>query len=434
MKIFLFVAILKAEDRGNRRNGHKGEMMNGSNNIFAKVEVLETRRFAHLMIIVISILSLLLASCGTEPSGNYTYQMPESANDGFEVGSLDEVNVDSAMIEAAVDNIHSGKYSEVHSMVIVKDNKLVFEEYFPGHQYQWDGLGNHGAWVNWNRNMPHEIMSDTKSITSACIGIAIDKGFIESIDQSIFDDLPNHQHLNTDGKDQITIEHLITMTSGLEWKEWGTSYTDLENDILKLWVECNDQVSCVLEKPFVAEPGTEFVYSGGGMVLLGEIIKNATNMDIEAFSGKYLFEPIGIERPVWSRFSSGVIDGSGGINLTPRDMAKFGVTFLDNGVWDGQQIISPSWVQKSAATYRDNKRINVPGEDSGRVGYSYTWWTKQYSHSDQKVNMYYAGGWGGQLIMVLPELNTVVVFTGGDYVTKRHNFKILEKYILPAIE
>ena len=403
-----------------------------------KDRAMETRKnkklYMNKLIIGIILLSSLLASCGAESSGNYSYQLPENNYDGFEVGSLEEVNIDPGLIEEAVDNILSGKYSEVHSMVIIKDNKLVFEEYFAGHKFQWDGPGHYGTQVFWNRNMSHNIMSDTKSITSACIGIAIDKGFIESVDQSIFDYLPNHQHLNTDGKDQITIEHLVTMTSGLEWKEWGTSYTDLENDTFKLWMECNDQVSCILEKPLVDEPGTNFVYSGGGMVVLGEIIKNATNMDIEAFSGKYLFGPLGIEPPVWARYNSAVIDGSGGIKLTPREMAKFGVTFLNNGVWDGQEIISEQWVEKSAATYRDNKRINVPGENSGRVGYSYTWWTKQYSHSGQKVNMYYAGGWGGQLIMVLPELNTVVVFTGGNYVTKRPDFKIFEKYVLPAIE
>lgn len=115
-------------------------------------------------------------------------------------------------------------------------------------------------------------------------------------------------------------------------------------------------------------------------------------------------------------------------------MAKFGLTFLNKGVWNGGRIISGEWVEKSATLYPGNTRINIPGEDSGRVGYSYTWWTKQYSHSGKKINMYYAGGWGGQLIMVLPELNTVVVFTGGNYVTKRPDFKIFEKYVLPAID
>ncbi|MCJ7701722.1 MAG: beta-lactamase family protein [Anaerolineales bacterium] len=385
-------------------------------------------------VLFISLLSLLLTSCDNAPASQYTYQPPENIDDGLDIGTLAEVNIDPDLIGTAVDKIREGKYKEVHSMLIFKDNKLVFEEYFMGHRYKWDGPGNHGSWVTWNKYRPHNIMSDTKSITSACIGIAIDHGFIESVDQPIFDYLPEHQHLNKDGKDKITIEHLLTKTTGLEWKEWGTSYTNLENDTFKLWVECEDQITCILEKPLIDEPGTSFTYSGGGMVLLGEIIKHATNMNIEEFSEKYLFETLGIDPPVWEKYESGVIDASGGIKITPRDMTKFGAAFLNNGVWNGKQIIPEKWVEKSAATYPGNSRINVPGEDSGRVGYSYTWWTKQYSSSGKKINMYYAGGWGGQLIMVLPELNTVIVFTGGNYTTSRPDFKIFEKYVLPAIE
>ena len=113
-------------------------------------------------------------------------------------------------------------------------------------------------------------------------------------------------------------------------------------------------------------------------------------------------------------------------------MVKIGVTYLNKGVWNGQQIISDLWVEKSAASFAGNKGIKVPGEDSGRVGYSYSWWTKQYSNSGKKMNLYYAGGFGGQHIMVFPELNAVVVFTGGNFVTSRPPFTILEKYVLPA--
>ena len=101
------------------------------------------------------------------------------------------------------------------------------------------------------------------------------------------------------------------MTSGLEWNEWGASNISLDNDLFKLWVQCVDQVGWVLEKPLINEPGTDFTYSGGGMTVLGEIIKNATNMDIEAFCGKYLFEPLGIGPREWRRFESGVIYAGG---------------------------------------------------------------------------------------------------------------------------
>jgi CubicO group peptidase (beta-lactamase class C family) len=350
------------------------------------------------------------------------------------VSSLDEVNIDQALIERAVYDINRGKFKEVHSILIFKDDKLVFEKYFKGHKYQWDAPNHHGGLVIWNKNTLHSIMSDTKSIASACIGIAIDNGFIESVNQSIFDYLPEHQHLNTDGKDKITIEHLLTMTSGLEWREWGSPYSSTDNPAVGIWFSDKDPITYILDKPLISEPGTSFTYSGGNMHVLGEIIKNASGMDLDEFSRKYLFEPLGIDYSIWAQFENGVIEAAGELKITPRDMAKIGVTFLNNGVWNGEQIISKQWVENSATPYRGNTGIKVPGSDSGKRGYSYTWWTIEYSKSGKKINMYFAGGWGGQNIMVFPELNTVVVFTGGNYTTKTAQFKILEKYILPAID
>jgi CubicO group peptidase (beta-lactamase class C family) len=362
------------------------------------------------------------------------YRPPEKINDGFDVGSLEEVNIDARYIEDAVNKIHRGGYKEVHSMLIFKDNKLVFEEYFEGHGYKWDAPYHHGEWVNWDKTMLHDVKSVTKSITSACFGIAIDQGYIESVHQSIFDYLPEHRHLKTDGKDKITIEHLLTMTSGLAWDEWGAPLSSPTNDIVGLWFNCDDQISCILERQLVNEPGTSFTYSGGNMIVLGEIIRNATKVAIDEFSRKYLFEPLEIDSSNWAiRYPNGVIEAAGSLEMSPRDMVKIGVTFLNKGVWKGKQIISESWIEKSASSFPGNHGINIPGVASGRNGYSYSWWTKSYSKSGKRINMFNAGGWGGQEIIVLPELSTVVVFTGGNYLSKVKVFKILEKNIIPAL-
>jgi CubicO group peptidase (beta-lactamase class C family) len=382
---------------------------------------------------LIFILTLLLVGCQSKPAIQYTYQQPRNINDGLDVGTFSEVGMDPALIEKAVNDINRGKYNEVHSMLIFKDNKLVFEEYFPGHKYQWDGNNYHGDLVAWNRSTLHCIQSDTKSITSACIGIAIDKGYIESVHQSIFDYLPEHQHLNTDGKDKITIEHLLTMTSGLDWQEWSSSYSSKDNPMIGIWFSDKDPITYILERSMKDEPGTSFTYYGGNMILLGEIVRNATGMDIDEFSAKYLFEPLGIDSfDWWNRFNNGVIEAASGLKITPRDMVKFGAMFLNNGVWKGKQIISQRWVEKSAATFLINQGIDVPGEDGGRLGYAYSWWTKQYSDSGKEIDIFCALGWGGQKIMVLPEVNTVVVFTGGNYTSEVKSFSILEKYIIPV--
>ena len=396
------------------------------------------------VILLTTIVALLLISCGSDPSSQYTYRQPEKADDGLDVGTPEEVKMDQALIASAVDDISGGKYGEVHSLLIYKDSRLVFEEYFPGYDYMWDGPNFHGAWVNWDWDTEHNIHSAGKSITSACIGIAIDRGFIDSVDQSIFDYLPEYQYLNTAGKRRITIEHLLTMTSGLEWDEWGTSYSSEENDVIALWLECDDPVACILEKPLVSEPGSKFTYSGGNMTVLGEIIKNATGMDIEAFSGQYLFAPLGIETPEWRWIEgSGVVYAGGDQKLTPREMLKFGVTYLNGGVWDGQQIVPEQWVEHSATPYPgpDSSWHNSflqpipPGDNTwGSRGYSYAWWTHEFSHSGTEFPAFWAFGWGGQRIVVFPDQDVVVVFTGGNYTSADSTAKVLTEYVIPPFE
>lgn len=164
-------------------------------------------------------LSCLLISCSNY-NPNYIYHPPENNKDGLTVGTLERVNMDTAIITKGVNKIQGGKFGAVHSMLIFKDDKLVLEEYFQGYKFQWDAADYKGEAVQWDREMPHSNMSCTKSFTSACIGIAIDKGFIKNVQQSIFDYLPEYQHLKTNNRVYITIEHLLTMTSGLEWKMW----------------------------------------------------------------------------------------------------------------------------------------------------------------------------------------------------------------------
>ena len=229
-------------------------------------------------LIIISIISLLDIGCSKDFSETYPYNPPQNIGDGLTVGTLTEVKIDTQMILKASGRIHNDKYGEVHSMLIYKDNKLVLEEYFPGHRYKWDAPRYYGELVNWNKDMPHSMMSCTKSYTSVCIGIAIDQGFIKDVHQSIFDYLPNHQQFKTDNREYITIEHLITMTSGLAWDEWSASHGTAANDIDRLYFECKDPIACVLEKSWWAVPGQKFTYNGGGMIILAEILKNASNL------------------------------------------------------------------------------------------------------------------------------------------------------------
>ncbi len=384
--------------------------------------------------IIVLVFTVLNFSCSRDFLEHFPYIPPENKGDGLTTGTLDEVQIDTQMILKAVGRIHQGKYKEVHAILLYKENKLVLESYFPGHKYKWDGPDHHDSIVSWKWDMMHAAHSTTKSIVSLCIGIAIEKGFIESVHQSIFDYLPNHQHLKTGGRKRITIEHLLTMTSGLQWAEWNAPLSSLENDQIGIWFSGKDPVSFVLERPLVEEPGTSFTYSGGGIQVLVEILKNATGMDLNEFSGKYLFEPLGISSyEWWLIYPTGEYHGGGGLKMTPRAMIKIGAMMLNRGSWNGTQIIPEEWVEKSMHPYAGNHGIKIPGEDLGKVGYSYTWWTKEITYKGKTMHWYSANGWGGQKIIVLPELNTVMAFTGGEYTSKVQEFEIIERFILPAI-
>jgi len=355
-------------------------------------------------------------------------------NGVFAVDTTGKRNGDSVLLRKAAAEIRNGKYGEVHAMIIFKDNILLFEEYFPGHQYKWDGPNHHGEKINWDQSMLHGVKSVSKSIVSLCIGIAIDKGFIKNVNQSVFDYLPGHQSFKKEGKEKITIEHLLTMTSGLEWEEWKTSLSNEKNDIVGIWFQEKDPLTYILEKPLIKEPGTTFNYSGGNTILLGEIIRSATKMDLEKFANEYLFKPLGIDSTDWSlRYKNGVIEAGGGLEITPRDLAKIGALCLNKGTFNGRQIISEQWIAACTTPYSKNSNIFIPGHFSGGHGYAYSWWLKSYNKAGKEINMYHAVGWGGQELIIIPELNSVVVFTGGNYIPLTTTFAILDKYILPAI-
>src|SRR5210317_996495 len=200
--------------------------------------------------IIILFFTVINLSCGYP---DYSYQTPERREDGLNVATLVEVGLEPQPVFDAIRRIKGGKYGETHSILIFKNNKLVLEEYFQGHTYKWDAPGHYGENVKWNKDMQHCIHSDTKSIVSLCIGIAIDKGFIKNVHQSIFDYLPDYQYLNKNNKEYITIEHLLTMTSGLKWEEWGVSLGSIDNDQIGIWFWEDGPMNYVLSREFVAE-------------------------------------------------------------------------------------------------------------------------------------------------------------------------------------
>ncbi|KAA3656767.1 MAG: class C beta-lactamase-related serine hydrolase [Calditrichaeota bacterium] len=369
--------------------------------------------------VLVVLIAIISAGCEEENPVSppiYTYTIPEQIDDGWETASLADVGLDEQTISDGLIRIHLGLYKRVHSVLIIKDDKLVLEEYF-------SGVNSDGYSTEFNRSMRHFLASDTKSITSALMGIAIDQQFIQSEDERVLPYFPQYHDVHNDQKERFTIEHFLTMSAGLQFDEWSYPYSDERNDHVAM-NQSSDPVHFALALPMEAEPGTEFTYNSGLPITLGKIIENASLMPLDEFAETYLFTPLGISDYTWWRYPNGTFQAGGGLDMLPRDMAKFGYLYLNEGKWQGEQIISSEWIEKSI---QNHIAIN------SNWNYGYLWWLRTYEIDTHSYASYAARGWGGQYIHVFPELNMVVVFTGGNYTTPDPTDVILMQYILTAV-
>ena len=224
-------------------------------------------------------------------------------------------------------------YKNISSIVIVRNGKLVVEEYFPRTE------GDRRAKA-FRRVALQEQTSATKSVTSILIGIAIEGKLIKSVDEKISTLLPEYADIFADqDKDRIRLHDLLSMQAGLSWDEWTHPYTDERNDHIRM-LRSDDPVRYVLEQPVVAPAGTKFAYSSGISIALGKIIAKVSGKPADKFAEQHLFEPLGISDFYWSKYPGEIVQTGGGLFLRPRDMAKIGYLYLNGGRWEGKQIVS----------------------------------------------------------------------------------------------
>lgn len=314
----------------------------------------------------------------------YVYE-PENHKDSLPVSSISQIGNDTTIINNLISDIKIGKLGTTNSLLVMKNDSLIIEEYF--------GL--------WDKSKPHTIMSVTKSVTSMLIGIAIDKGFISSVNDPIKNYLSEYDSLIIGGRENITVKHLLMMAAGLEWDEWTLPYSDPANPMNDLYNSTNS-VEFTLKLPVVSEPGSKFVYSGAFVNLIGEILNQASGLSIEDFAETYLFSKINFGELYWQRQIDKRVSTSGGLELRPIDMLKIGRLINNKGSWNGTQIISPEWIEEST-----NNHINT-----GYTEYGYYWWRFKYENIYQAA---YGHGYGGQFIIIIDELDLVIVTTAENF-------------------
>ena len=322
-------------------------------------------------------------------------------NGDWDTSTPGEQGMDSGILDELKTYI-TKNYPDMFSMVIARNGFLVEEAYF-------------GSSATTKRN----IYSCTKSFTSALIGIAIHEGFIENINESVLGFFPDYNFTNTnDRKKNMTLYHLLTMTTGLKWDE--ADYSDSQNPLYLMW-DSTDWVQYVLDLEMVNAPGFTFRYNSGASHVLSAIINRTTGMSTLEYAESRLFGPLGISDYYWPVDPQGVNKGGEGLELTPRSLSKLGQLYLDNGSWKEQQIVPKEWVLQSTQS-----TLISPTNNS--YGYGYQWWLHPGG------DIFSAWGYAHQRVIVVPEYQVVATFTSAmPRVSGDPAANLVNTWVLPSI-
>jgi CubicO group peptidase (beta-lactamase class C family) len=323
-----------------------------------------------------------------EPDNSWQFDLPENHQ------------MDPALFESLHEALAS---SQVYAMLTAKDGVIIDE-------YYGEGVDETSSFA---------LHSCSKSFTGALIGIAIGQGAIGGVEDLLSDYLLQVSELE-EGKRSLTLRHLLTHTSGLEWYEWGGGYSNWsEFQSAENWVEY------ILGRRQVAAPGALFNYSTGNTHLLAAALEQATGMSEMDYGRRYLFGPLGMESVSWGTDPQGVTDGGNGIKMTARDAARFGQLFLQDGAWQGEQLVPADWVQQSTG-------VQNPGP-GGRTGqYGYQWWIRPFG--EENYDTYYAFGAWGQYILIVPQLQLVTVIASHYPSNSYAPLPYFTDYVLAAFE
>ena len=328
---------------------------------------------------------------GYFPTGEWRTSTPE------------EQGIDSQGIINMLEQITTSS-PYMHSFLLIRNGALVSEAYF----------------APVTKDLQHFLFSATKSVTSALVGIAIQDGFIKGANQKILDFFPEMKAKSTSKfLEVLTIENLLTMSSGNVDFMTPSPYEEAPVD----WVEkfLANPTNTIIDKP-----GSTFLYTSGAAHTLSAVIQKATGKMTADYAAEKLFGPLGITDFIWLPDQNGISFGNSWLKMKPIDMAKLGYLYLNQGAWNGKQIIPKAWVAQSSRKHIETKQVMFNSAEQD--GYGYLWWMNGFGG-------YSAHGYGGQFIFVIPELSLVAVFTGGfDDSMFNTSYQLMKKYILPAVK
>lgn len=325
---------------------------------------------------------------------------PFALQDGWRVDTGARQGIDAAqlgrLIEAAARPLC------LHGALVARRGSLVAEYYFTAPDK------SHGAW--WPRRTAfgpevlHDVRSIGKSVVGLLFGIAQAQGHIGPVSTPLHVLLPQYGELRTPERSVVTLEHLLTMSAGLQWKEIGSSpsWRDTERHLHR----ARDAVRKVVARPVISVPGSRFNYHSGATLVLAALIEQATGKPLESYAREMLFAPLGIDHLVWKADWRGRAMPGLGLRMRPRDLLKIGQLLLNNGVWEGRSVVPSAWVAA----------LQQPLVSTGDgMQYSYQWWVSAMVGPNTPPPWLAAFGKGGQRLFVVPSLELTVVLTSGAY-------------------
>ena len=326
---------------------------------------------------------------------------PIVLGDGWKTADPQASGLDAAALCAVLDRV-AGDASNIHGVIVERHGRLVAELYRRGKDKSIWSLFTRET--DFAPTVLHDLRSVSKSVVGLLVGIARQQGKID-VAASPLAHYPSYADLRSPERDAITVEHLLTMSSGLEWHESVKSYGTFANDETRLYWDWKPY-RYVLSRPIVAKPGTQFNYNGGGTAVLADIVTRATETPLRDFARTTLFEPLGIHEWEWVADPWRRPLAFAGLRMRPRDVAKIGRMVLAHGEWQGRQVVPADWVAESL-------RPHIAAGDG--LGYGYQWWTGTIDRAGKTLAWRAGFGNGGQRLFIVPELDLTVVITAGAY-------------------
>jgi CubicO group peptidase (beta-lactamase class C family) len=344
-------------------------------------------------------------------------------HDGWVTATPESVGFESRQLCAIGNAVRHGRLRNLHGVVVVRQGRLVFEQYFTGPDEHW---GSPVGDVTFGPDTLHDLRSITKSIVSLLYGIAQAQGTVGSVDRPVLDAFPEFADLRSEpARLRILVKHALTMTMGTEWNE-DLPYSDRRNGERQMEAAA-DRYRFVLDRPLVAAPGERWTYNGGATAIIAKLVSRGTGRPLLEFAQEHLFAPLGITDVDWITDLKDEPKAASGLRMRPRDLAKIGQLVLQGGRWGEQEVVPGRWLQEATTAQAQTDRVRR---------YGYQWWLGGSPFGDAQTPWVAGFGLGGQRLFIGPELELVVVVTAGNYDKPdqgRLPIAILEQFVLPAL-